>query len=371
MARKAREQEVIIGEDGNPLTDPRLVQPSPEEEEADRVFDLLSSVAGEQGRGLTLFCYRAAEKNRAWPNEFLKIYPTDTSEPDLLGDIQEEFGAGNYVLLAKYADSKIFKKALISIGARKERKETIIPQAQGIPYDKVLERLTASTEKRLVLDKLEQMAEGKKESGGGNEMIGVLSIIMKGMMDQQNTLMTLLMSKKEEKTSVSEIVEIAKLVKGLTEGKLPEDSDSSLTDKIVDALPGILAAFGKKAQVPDAASARPALPPPPGPGSSGGSAPTVIPPVNTMQMAFNRVLDEIRFALTRPETDQLYGHLLDYTENYMPGSIGEMLNQSEDDYVKWIMQFDPSFANREQFFRNVYKFAVKDSKPEGEGNGNN
>jgi hypothetical protein len=79
--------------------------------------------------------------------------------------------------------------------------------------------------------------------------------------------------------------------------------------------------------------------------------------------------------LTLPETEKLYGHLIDYTENYMPGSIDEMFAQTEDAYVTFIMQFDSTFKERESFFRNLYKYALKEygeetTKPEGEENDN-
>ena len=180
-------------------------------------------------------------------------------------------------------------------------------------------------------------------------------------------LLPMLMQKKEERSTFTDLRDMAKFLQDYKDGKIDEGGETSLTDAIVRSLPDLAAAFARRGGPPVSpvppGAAVPKLPAPPPPG--GPSAPPGNAPPNPMAVSFNRVLEEIRFCLTRTETEQVYEHLLNYVENYMPGSIEEMVNQSEDAYVAWVMQFDPSFPARESFFRNVHKYALKTSQPEG------
>lgn len=333
-----------------------LVQPTEEEAEADRVHDLLTSIAGEQGRGLILYCFRAAEKNKSRPNEFLKIYPTDIVEPDLLMDLQENFGEGNYVFLSKYPNGQIHKKGLVSVGASKEHKPPSSPPPAGaIQYDKHLERLTATAEKRLVLDKLEQIAEGK-DRAGGSEATSIMALVMKMTMETNNTLMRILLERDKQpvpKTPVSEMMDIFKMGLNMGQGKPLDDSEESLTDSVLKALPSIVEMLkgSQAARRPVAPGRGLPPPPPPAPAVSGPAPPEAIGAT-----AMGRIIGEIAFCLEQPETSRIYSHIAEYTENYLPGSIDEILAQSEDEYVSFVLKLHPAFPSRESFFRNLYRF---------------
>lgn len=353
-----------------PLIDPEQeVYMLPETDEGgDKIHSILESMGGRKKDELVLYLYRAHEKNPTRPHAFLKTYPPEGLDREMiLQDIQESYGGGNYILQTMdRATNKVEMRICVTIeetrGAKRGQPDTVVPTV-----DHSMNRLSSMIEKRVVLDKLESMAEGK---GGETAM---LAVVLKGMMENNALLLQMVMDRPRESTparsgTLSELMEAVKLGKMLSEGKLPDEG--TLTDKLIEALPAFLDALAQRGQ------ARGVMPAPaaplhvhPGPQLPPGATPPPPPPApSPAHIGMERIMNEINFCLNQVENGKLYDHLINYIENYMPGSIDEVLGQTEDAFLAFVYSLNPEYKAREPFFRNLYKYVHTNfSEPEPDG----
>lgn len=357
-----------------------------EEEVADNLERMLNTIAGDQGQGLVLYLYRAGEKNKALAKEFLKLYPTDIKQSELVTDIQDEFGAGDYVLISKHEKTnKIHSKGIISIGESRHRKTPEPAQpVSTMQIDHHLQRLTGMAEKRLILDKMEEIAEGKGKQGESG-MTSIFAMLMKSTMETNTLLMKMLLEGKNEqpRTSMQELKDAIIFAKNMMEGKMPEEGETGLAGIVEKVLPVFVdmlderkaqrqgvpvpgAPPGARVLPPGAVPPPPpgaGIPPPPPPGPPGERPlPVAVPEGmehNPQTIATRRVLDEIRFCIKQPTSDDLFQHIVDYTENYLPGSLEEVGAMTTAQYLEFVKQLMPDcFPAHEGFFMGLHGYAV-------------
>lgn len=356
-----------------------IIPPEDELQQEDRVLSLLQSISGSGSTDIVLHLHRAQEKNPAQARAFIREYPSDTPIQQIYRDAQEHFEGGNFVLIAR-DHARIVGKAPFSVEKDPMyAKPTIQPPAavEAASVSEAMSRVASAVEKRVLLDKVGEIASGGPARGG--ESAG-LSAILSAMIQQQTRIFEIMMLQKQEspKSNTKEILDVLKMGLDIGQGRDIGDSDDSLTSIIGKALPvlgNIVQNLPRPASRPAGRpSMRPAVPagtapaalpaPPPPPPSAVPSDPTVI--------ARTRVIEEIRYCLRQPPSEKLFVHVGDYVDMHLPGVLDQLLGLDEDTFVSQVATFHPEFVKCPDWFRAFYRVMLSVMEQEGaeeEGDG--
>lgn len=341
------------------------------EEEIDKEMDkytrMMNDCAGVTDGEIVFWLHRANEKNKSLHATYLKRYPKETSFAEIFDEARDQYGAGDYVLLAK-KDEVMFRKMSFSTGLPKEPEKVIVEQ-KADPMDK----LAIAMERLTVVDKISRIindARDKPAIPGVDPMVSVLTVMLTGM-QQQNTEMLKIMMQQRAAPAVGgndALMEAIKLGSALAGGKLPMEEGEGgilgLLGELKPFIPQIIAAFAKPGQ------ARPVLTRPgvvvpkpmPAPAPPGILNPLPSPEVSTVPtvedvnaLLMRRIVEEIKFILTLPMTPKLREHVIEYIESYKPDILQQAEVVNADAFAAYVVTLDPAFAGHESFFIDLHK----------------
>jgi hypothetical protein len=324
---------------------------------------MMNDCAGVTDGEIVFWLHRANEKNKSLHATYLKRYPKETSFAEIFDEARDQYGAGDYVLLAK-KDEVMFRKMAFSTEKPKEAEKVIVP-----PKEDPMDRLSVAMERLTVVDKVGRIINDARDKPGTDPMVGVLTVMLTGM-QQQNTEMLKIMMEQRHAPAQSgneSLLEAIKLGSALAGGKIPlEEGEGGIVELLSGLKPYIPQIIGfftqRQPQVPGrlpinrpgmvvprpmpANAALPATPP----------APETPPgPEDVRAMVMRRIVDEIKFVLTLPVTPKLREHVIDYIEAYLPDILKQAEVAPADMFAAYVVTLDPSFAGHEDFFMDLHR----------------
>jgi hypothetical protein len=352
------------------------------EEEIDREMDkysrMMNDCAGVTDGEIVFWLHRANEKNKSLHATYLKRYPKETSFAEIFDEARDQYGAGDYVLLAK-KDEVMFRKMAFSTEKPKEPEKAVVE-----PKVDPMDRLSVAMERLTVVDKVGRIINDAREKPGTDPMVGVLTVMLTGMQQQNTEMLKIMMQQKQAPAQGGNesLLDAIKLGVSISGGKVPMEEGeggfmeilSSLKPYVPQiisfltarqpAVPGARPVPGRPGVVvprplPVSAGAPPVLPPPE----------TAVPPVEDARtVIMRRVVDEIKFVLTLPITPKAREHVINYIESYLPDVLQQAEIVNAEMFAAYAVTLDPAFAGQENFFMDLHRqyMSSLDQEPSGE-----
>jgi hypothetical protein len=345
------------------------------EEEMDKYTRMMNDCAGVTDGEVVFWLHRANEKNKALHSSFLKRYPKETPFSEIFEEARDEYGAGDFVLVAK-KDDVMFRKMAFSC-ERPIRKEAPAEKPPEDPF----KSMGAAIEKALVIDRAANMMRGNNPPAvekGVDPTVTVMLTMIQGLQNQNTELLKGMMTRREAPGGNESLLEAIKLGSMLSGGKLPiEEGDGGILDIIKGLgpyVPQIIAMLSGKGPhpathpprmpgaspvaprpLPPAASRSASLPPamPSGPAEVIEAPPAVAEDPQAVIM--RRVVDEVKFVLTLPATPKLREHVIEYIDAYMPDILRQAEIVPAEMFAAYVVTLDPAFAGQEAFFIDLHK----------------
>ena len=351
-------------------------------EEYDRVYDLLQSIAGNTEGNITLFLYESKPGNKTFAGPLVRDYTPDTDIKTIYSDIQNEFGGGDYVLVARQGN-KILHRAYLSAKSTKTKEETGGQTANSKMIDESFGRIASAVEKSVLLDKVQAITAGpRKEEKSDNTMADILTALIQQNSDMMKLLLTQRNNPPDSGIDVIEkAIKIIKIGGDFAAGREPggeEDSLIGLAKAFAPALTSIIqnAPPGRVA-APVSPGLRPAarmLPKAPGkapippPAALNGPDSGNPPPPSVAEVVQTRIVNEINFMMLQPVSEKVFEHIEAYVDIYAPALLDELSNLDEENFLSQVVTLHPNFEKNREWLRAFYHFILgeKEETPQGE-----
>jgi hypothetical protein len=363
MARKAATVADLMG-DGEPL---QATQTGAEEEldrEMDKYTRMMNDCAGVTDGEIVFWLHRANEKNKSLHATYLKRYPKETSFAEIFDEARDQYGAGDYVLLAK-KDEVMFRKMAFSTEKPKEPEKVIVP-----PKEDPMDRLSVAMERLTVVDKVGRIINDARDKPGTDPMVGVLTVMLTGMQQQNTEMLKIMMTQRQAAPQGGNeaLLEAIKLGSALAGGKvLPEEGEGGIVELLSGLKPYIPQIIGfftqRQPQVPMGRPLinRPGMVvPKPLPPNVAPPVPAAVPPApstpeDAQAVVMRRIVEEIKFVLTLPVTPKSREHVINYIDAYMPDILKQAEVAPADMFAAYAVTLDPAFAGQESFFMDLHR----------------
>jgi hypothetical protein len=371
MARKTTTVADLMG-DGEPL---QATQTGAEEEidrEMDKYTRMMNDCAGVTDGEIVFWLHRANEKNKALHATYLKRYPKETSFAEIFDEARDQYGAGDYVLLAK-KDEVMFRKMAFSTEKPKEPEKVIVP-----PKEDPMDRLSVAMERLTVVDKVGRIINDARDKPGTDPMVSVLTVMLTGMQQQNTEMLKIMMAQRQAPSpgGNESLLEAIKLGSALAGGKIPlEEGEGGIMELLSGLKPYIPQIIGfftqRQGQPVRPPMNRPGMVVPrPMPANTALPATPLVPetppgPEDVRAMVMRRIVDEIKFVLTLPATPKLREHAIDYIEAYMPDILRQAEAAPADMFAAYVVTLDPAFVGQEAFFKDLHRQYMSSLDQEG------